>query len=92
MFDLNLDIRRSMRKNASELIVLFAWANRFYRPNALICDGTQGLIPKLLGRFRGNQRPPFRQQEFSWAVGIRGSDLVAASVWPTAVVTSTSRR
>jgi hypothetical protein len=38
-FDLNLDIRRFMRKNASELIVLLALAGGFYRPNALICDG-----------------------------------------------------
>jgi hypothetical protein len=37
--DLNLDTRRFLRKNASELIVLSAMADGFYRPNALICDG-----------------------------------------------------
>jgi hypothetical protein len=74
--DLNLDIGRFIRKNAIELIVLPASAGGFFRPNALICDGIRVLSPKLLGRFRENQRPTFRQQEFSWAESIRGSVLV----------------
>jgi hypothetical protein len=75
--DLNLDIRRFIRKNAIELIVLPASVGGFYRPNALICDGIRVLSPKLLGRFRENQRPTFRQQEFSWAESIRGSVLAS---------------